>query len=104
MLLLALTFLLAGFVVGGWLLPWNAHRVHVEDGVLYSRGFFESDYDEDFIDVDVGALWWTDGTSHGYGRPPCLRSAEAASVDAGVLWIDPPGSGGHDEVIWVKCR
>ena len=105
--------LLIGFVIGGWVLPRVAESLQAVSGKACVRDEDPADsYIEDdegnFTAFDADAMWWSNGSEHGYGRPPCLRKAprpfdKCAEVRAGGDWGEHPGSAGDEQIVWMEC-
>lgn len=64
----------------------------------------EEDGDKQFTFL-VGEIFWTSGSEHGEGNPPCLRKpGREVDVQIGYTDVEAPDGTTYDEVaLWVGC-
>lgn len=90
--------------------PFGAQQSQTETGLamrandVNGLALFTSD-DGDQVSFSVDDIWWTDGTTHGNGDPPCLQTPlEEARVDLGVMWVAAPDDVAYERAAWLRCN
>lgn len=96
--------------VAGTASPFGAQQSRTETGHairandVNGLALFTS-HDGDQISFSVDEIWWTDGSEHGSGNPPCLQTPlEEAGVDLGVMWVAAPDDVSYERASWLRCN
>ncbi len=96
--------------VAGTASPFGAQQSRTEKGLamrandVNGLALFTSDGGNQ-ISFSVNEIWWTDGSTHGTGNPPCLQTPlEEAGVDLGVMWVAAPDDVSYERAARLRCN
>ena len=87
----------------------GAKKLTVVEGSAYLHNTgnwftsFDTEDPDDQLAFHANAVHWSDGSSSGEGRPPCLRLGRAVPVRVGFSWVEFPDAGSRPVVAWVEC-
>lgn len=104
-----MALVLLGYLAGAKS-PFGAQQSRTETGVaslandVNGLALFDSE-DGEQVSFHADEIWWSDGSSHGQGDPPCLRDpGQEAAVDVGVMWVQAPDGVSYKRASWVRCH